>query len=431
MEYAVAFVGGMVAATVALAIWYSQHVSALGKERLKVSQWHDRLRAESTTLSQRATDLQSKEAQLNQAISSFEALKVQYASDLQDREAAFDARNVQYDSLLRENSLLKQDLFNHSVRSKKTERDHAAITRTQEEIDKRAHDLADRYLKENVSWIGDKLNANNFGTSKARLLKVIQTCRSIGFDVSEGDEQQFVQDLKVAYEKAVRAQFLREEQARIKAQIREEEQLAKEIDKQIKESQREQAAIEVALEKALQKAKDEYSAEVEHLRAKLKEAQENAERAKSRAQMTKSGHVYVISNVGSFGSDVYKIGMTRRLAPEDRVKELSSASVPFPFDVHMMISCDDAPSLENTIHRELHKRRLNKVNPRKEFFRVDLDSLVKVVETNHGQVDYIAEPEALQYRDGLSMSEEDQEFVEQTTQLLMGEEDGNGLPPLL
>ena len=79
--------------------------------------------------------------------------------------------------------------------------------------------------------------------------------------------------------------------------------------------------------------------------------------------------MYVLSNIGSFGEGVYKIGMTRRLEPQDRVRELGDASVPFPFDVHMMISCDDAPSLENALHRESHKQRVNKVNFRKEFFR--------------------------------------------------------------
>ena len=118
----------------------------------------------------------------------------------------------------------------------------------------------------------------------------------------------------------------------------------------------------------------------------------------------------MLSNIGSFGDGVYKIGMTRRLEPHDRVSELSSASVPFPYDVHMMISCDDAPTLENALHRELHKQRVNKVNFRKEFFRADFDSIRKIVESQHGDVEYRAEPEALQYRESMNMPDEDYEI---------------------
>jgi hypothetical protein len=113
------------------------------------------------------------------------------------------------------------------------------------------------------------------------------------------------------------------------------------------------------------------------------------------AQQTKAGNVYVISNVGTFGAGVFKVGMTRRLEPLDRIRELGDASVPFPFDVHMMISCEDAPALECALHRALHKSRINRVNPRKEFFRTDLQLIVDVVQEHHGCVDYAADPEAL------------------------------------
>ncbi len=96
----------------------------------------------------------------------------------------------------------------------------------------------------------------------------------------------------------------------------------------------------------------------------------------------------------------------------DRVKELGDASVPFPFDVHMMISCNDAPALETALHRRLHRDRLNKVNPRKEFFRTDVDTVRQIVEEAHGKVEYIADAEALQYHQSCDMSNDDQEFIE-------------------
>ena len=274
---------------------------------------------------------------------------------------------------------------------------------------------------ENVSWIASRLTANNFSSSKQRLVDVVALCRGIGFAVPSEKEEELVQDLKNKFEELVRAQFAREEQARIRAQIREEERLAREIDKQIQDTERERAALQAALEKTLLRVQDEHNVEVEALRAKLKEAEERAQRAKSMAEMTKAGYVYVISNIGSFGEGVYKIGMTRRLEPMDRVKELGDASVPFPFDVHMMVSCENAPALENALHREFHKLRMNKVNFRKEYFRVDLETIRKVVEANHGVVDYVAEPAALDYRESISMKDEDYEFIERTVEPLVGE----------
>jgi hypothetical protein len=341
--------------------------------------------------------------------------------ELDQASTAFEERKIRYDSLVRENTGLKQDLFNLSVQSKKTERDHAAIMQRQEEICQQANELAERYLSENVSWIGDKINATNFASSKTRLLKVIEWCRRVGFEIPASREEDLVQGVRKEYEEAVRAQFAREEQARIRAQIREEEKVAREIDKQVKDAQREQAAIQAALDKALAEARDEHSAEVAFLKSRLKEAEENMQRAMSRAQMTKSGHVYVLSNIGAFGEGVFKIGMSRRLEPQERVDELSGASVPFPFDVHMMISCDDAPSLENALHRELHMERVNKVNFRKEFFHTDLETIRKVVEAQHGEVQYVAEPAALQYRESTSMSPEDYEVVESTVQSAIAE----------
>ena len=384
-------------------IWYYQYVAQLRKERQSVADTTNRLKTEASTLAQQVAECRSTRQQLDEAA------------------AAFQAKKVQYDDLLRENNGLKHDIFNLAVQTRKTERDHAAIMRQQEEISQQANDLATRYLNENVAWIGEQLNSNNFASCKQRLLKVIEACRRIGFVIAEDREQELVENLKKEYEEAVRKEFQREEQARIKAQIREEERLAREVEKQIQEAQREEAAIKAALEKALKEAKDEHSVEVERLKEKLREAEEKSQRAISQAQMTKAGNVYVLSNIGSFGEGVFKVGMTRRLEPLERVRELSDASVPFEFDVHMMISCKDAPGLENALHRELHKQRVNKVNFRKEFFRADLECIRKIVESVHGEVDYVAEPPAQQYRDSLNIKDEDYEFMEHTVESVMGE----------
>ena len=138
--------------------------------------------------------------------------------------------------------------------------------------------------------------------------------------------------------------------------------------------------------------------EIQRLNELLSEAQENKERAISRAQMTRSGYVYVISNIGAFGEGVYKIGMTRRLEPTDRVKELGGASVPFPFDVHAMIYSEDAPTLENDLHKQLENRSVNRINTRKEFFKVGLDEIERIVQNHNVDANFIKIPSAEQYR---------------------------------
>lgn len=210
------------------------------------------------------------------------------------------------------------------------------------------------------------------------------------------------------------AQDEKEAQNEIKRQMREDQRRAEELEQQqqeAEEKERELADRKRLVEEALLAATEEHKKELEETKRKLEQEIEDVhkqyERAKSMAQMTRQGHVYVISNVGSFGENVFKIGMTRRLEPMERVSELSSASVPFAFDVHAMISCEDAPALENALHNELNECRLNKVNMRKEFFRVDIDKIISCVEKHHGKVEYVADPAAMQFYKTLELNEEE------------------------
>ncbi|WP_197439937.1 GIY-YIG nuclease family protein [Calycomorphotria hydatis] len=271
--------------------------------------------------------------------------------------------------------------------------------------------LGKRFLADSVKWISAKLTPNNFTAQRDRLVKVIEFCRKKDYAVTQSDEKSLINDLRNEFERVVRRDAEKQEQARIKAQIREEQRAERELKREMDRVEAEKKAIQKALDDALKIAADEHSAEIELLREKLREAEEKAQRTLSMAQQTRAGYVYVISNLGSFGEDVYKIGMTRRLEPMDRVKELGDASVPFPFDVHMMISCDDAPALENALHRTLHPHRVNKINLRKEYFRTDFETIRKLVEENHGIVEYEADMEALEYRQSEEMTQEDFDFV--------------------
>lgn len=202
----------------------------------------------------------------------------------------------------------------------------------------------------------------------------------------------------------------KEEQRRIREQIHEEEKARREIERALKEAAKEEETLHKAMEKAraqVAKATEEQRAEMEaklaELEIKLQEAEARNQRALSMAQQTKAGHVYVISNVGSFGEDVYKVGMTRRLEPLDRVKELGDASVPFAFDVHAMIWCDDAPALEHTLHKRFVQAQVNKVNPRKEFFRLPLKELRQVVEEHDIDASWTMTAKAAEYRESLAI----------------------------
>jgi len=296
-----------------------------------------------------------------------------------------------------------------------------------EEQQKNIESLGSSLLKDNVKFIGSKITANNYATSKKKYETVFTFCEEQGYSVPAEIQKGILGDLKNSFEEAVRKQWEKEEQARIKRQIREEQKLEADRQRELQRLENQELAIQTALQKALQKAHDEHDAEVQRLKAQLEEAQDKLQRAKSMAELTKAGFVYVISNIGSFGENVFKVGMTRRLEPNDRVRELGDASVPFLFDVHMMISSDDAPALENGLHKGLHKFRVNKLRPRREFFKVDIETIVKLVEKYHGKVDYVATPEALEYNESLNMSEEDFDFVSE--QLSRFEEDEEGYHP--
>lgn len=259
---------------------------------------------------------------------------------------------------------------------------------------------------------------DNYGILKQKIEDAFQLVNFNGkafrnARISEIYHQARLEELKWA----VVAQELRamelEEQREIREQIREEEKARKEFEKAMKDAEKEEQTLKRLIEKAeaqVSRANEEQKAifqqKLEELQGKLEAAEEKNQRAISMAQQTKTGNVYIISNVGSFGENVYKIGMTRRLEPLDRVRELGDASVPFEFDVHAMIYSDDAPSLERQLHKQFLKNQLNKINPRKEFFRLELNDLKNHVEKLGISCKWTLLAEAKQYRETLKLEEE-------------------------
>ncbi|WP_338762012.1 DUF4041 domain-containing protein [Bernardetia sp. ABR2-2B] len=274
-----------------------------------------------------------------------------------------------------------------------------------------AEKLAIRAFNGESDALIGKVKWNNFERFEERIKKAFNAINKLNkkneLEITEIYLEEKLVELRLTHEYQVKKQEEKEEQREIREQMREEERAKREIEKAKKDAEKEEKRYEKALEEAQQELEsahgDELSkmeAKIAALREKLEEAHKNKERALSMAQQTKAGHVYIISNIGSFGESVYKIGMTRRLEPMDRVKELGDASVPFSFDVHAMIYSENAPELENQLHRIFNERRLNRINNRKEFFNVSLNEIEEaVLEHTNADIEFTKIAEAQEYRE--------------------------------
>ena len=266
-----------------------------------------------------------------------------------------------------------------------------------------------------VDSILSKVKKDNFGTLEQKIKDSFQVVNYNGKAFRNAEiTSEFLNARIDELRWAIVAQELKwqeqEEQRRIKEQIRDEERARREFEKAMKEAQKEEETLKKLIEKAqsqVSTANEEQRAKLEEklkeLEAKLIEAEEKNQRALSMAQQTKSGNVYIISNIGSFGENIYKIGMTRRLEPLDRIKELGDASVPFEFDVHAMIYSEDAPKLENDLHKTFMLMQLNKVNPRKEFFKIGLINIKEEVDKLGIAAKWTMTADARQYRESLAI----------------------------
>jgi hypothetical protein len=268
-----------------------------------------------------------------------------------------------------------------------------------------------------------KVKWNNINQIKERIQKSYETLNKLGESSAVHLSYEYLdlklKEITLEYEYQVKRQDEKEAMRAIQEELREEEKARREFEQAQRQAEKEEETFQRALLKARKEVEKATGELQEHLNAKillleqeLLTAQEKKERALSMAQQTKRGHVYIISNIGSFGENVYKIGMTRRLEPIDRVRELGDASVPFQFDVHAMIYSDEARTLEAELHNAFTNRKVNMMNYRKEFFNVSLEE----IENKIGELGFKAEftilPEAMQYRETLAILEKINSQVE-------------------
>ena len=259
-----------------------------------------------------------------------------------------------------------------------------------------------------------KVKWNNINQMKERMQKLFVAINKLGEGFKVSINYQYLdlkqKELILEYEYQTKRQQEKEEMRAIQEELREEEKAKREFEQAQKEAEKEEANYQKALDKARKEIEvatgekqSKLQSQIEKLELELKEAQEKKERALSMAQQTKRGHVYIISNIGSFGENVYKIGMTRRLEPIDRVKELGDASVPFQFDIHAMIYSDEAPRLENELHKAFNNKKVNMLNNRKEFFKVTLDEIEQKAKEIGLNAEFSRLPEAMEYRETLAI----------------------------
>jgi hypothetical protein len=211
----------------------------------------------------------------------------------------------------------------------------------------------------------------------------------------------YVKQEQIRAEQAALREQMKTEAAERKALAEQEKKLKEEEEKYLSEIVRANEQMESETDPARIEELKAHIINIEALTAQIKE--KTAEITK--LQNGQAGKVYVISNIGSFGEEVFKIGMTRRLDVQDRVNELGDASVPFPFDIHASIFSENAPTLEHKIHEELNNNRVNRVNSRKEFFKVNIDELEDLVYRLQPSAEFNKTYIAEQYRQSMSIPE--------------------------
>lgn len=221
-------------------------------------------------------------------------------------------------------------------------------------------------------------------------------------------EYLFINAAKIEYNYYVKREQARQEQAALREQMKQEAEERKALEAEKQKIEKEEQKYQTEIEKLQEKLDSATETEVKQLEAKILELQSQLADVVIKKdeiiklQNGKAGTVYVISNMGSFGEDVFKVGMTRRQDPNDRIKELGNASVPFQFDVHSFIFSDNAVELETKMHQILSKNRVNKVNPRKEFFKISLDELEEIVYSIEPTANFNRTMMAEEYRQSIS-----------------------------
>jgi hypothetical protein len=379
-------------------------------ELARIQREIDSLRQQYDVGRQRFEELQRVVSSLEENLESIDAGLYQphfTYSDSESYKAAIELVRQRQKNLIRTGSAATCGATWHVGGS---QREGERMVKQTEKLILRAFNAESEAAVANVTW-------NNYNVMQARIEKAFDALNKLGttlqITLSEDYKQLRLEELRLVFEAAEKKQQEREEQRRQRAEEREEERVQRELQREQDEAAKEETKYQKMLEKAQHELETAREAEREammtriyELEAQVASAHDRKERAIAQAQLTKVGHVYIISNIGAFGEGVLKIGLTRRLDPAERVRELGDASVPFPYDVHAMIYSENAPELEAQLQNHFWDQRLNWANDRKEFFRAKLDEVQAELRTLGLQTELLAIPEAKEYRRTLTALEE-------------------------
>ena len=321
-----------------------------------------------------------------------------HSMDVKDLRKAYKENEKQIDQLMelyesRYTTKANKSIYSLMVIALKAELQNVLYNLKYEKLDKSLediHSISTKYLK-----IAGEGNQSIAGT----LTKFIGEL-----------EYLFINAVKIEYNYYVRKEQARQEQLAIKEQMRQEAEERKALEAERKKVEKEESKYKSEIEKLNQALSESSSdTEMDKLKARILELQSQLSNVILKKeeivnlQNGKAGNVYIISNLGSFGENVFKIGMTRRLYPQDRVNELGSASVPFKFDVHSFIFSEDAVGLEKKLHDMLNDKRLNKVNLRKEFFKISIEELEELISSIDPTAEFNKTMLAEEFRQSLEM----------------------------
>ena len=273
-------------------------------------------------------------------------------------------------------------------------------------------------FNEECETIIDKVKYNNVEKIKQRIIKSSESLNKLNARMEIQLNCNYVNlkidELFLVYEYQCKKQQEKEEERIRREEQKEQQRVQKELEEARKTSEKENSHYKKALDNInnrLLNCNTDEEREIllekqNELQSKVYEIENELKNLDYRIANQRAGYVYIISNIGAFGENIYKIGMTRRLDPQDRIDELSNASVPFPYDVHAMIFSNDAPTLENMLHQHFSNNKVNQVNERKEFFNVSLEEIENFVKQNYdNSIEFKKIPEAKQYRETKKIKE--------------------------
>lgn len=382
--------------------FYEKKSAKEDEYRKEIKRYSDKL----SDLKHDVNDLEKQHVELNEAVllQSYGLYKSQYDFENSDgyKRRLEVVRNMQKEAIKNDTAIVASEQWAIGGDYKKGEK-----------MIKDMKKLLLRAFNEDCDELVRKVKYNNYEAYKKRMETSCDQISKLGtmlkISISRDYLRYKVDELTLAFEYAQMKQKEKEEQKALKEQMREEAKLLKEIEEERKRLEKEQTHYANALQKINNQLKlnpddSDLLAKKQELEKQAIEIEKAIKDVDYRQANKRAGYVYVISNIGAFGENVYKIGMTRRLNPEERIEELSSASVPFNFDIHALIFTDDAPTLEAALHKAFEDKKVNMVNQRREFFNVTLDEIKRVVKQNYDKtVEFIDIPDAEQYRISMKM----------------------------